>query len=746
MSETEGRCAYVHESADAAPAGWECPHPTDDGERCVFHRPAGDASAERVAAAFEAAVAAGESDPRRRRFHGATIERLALPEGTLLAPDRSHTVDLADASVGELALGGATVGSDLRLDGATVDGGFEAGGLTCYGDLRCQDLRAASVDLAKATVDGVADFAFATIDGSFSVTRADLGRLAVSDAEIDGTLSANLVRVDERTELNSAAVGGSVLAADATFAGEVRAMGASVGGALAFTGSAFGDGFNGNDASADHGMTVDGPVVFKGVTVRGPTDFRYATFRAPVQFHPEQHSTETRFDGAVDFERATFEAGFDFRETVFDGRLYVADATVSGRGRLDGAELARGLTLDRTETTAPLSATGVRVGGPLSIVACEFDGPVALDGGVVAGEVDCNGGERGEATRFGAGLSLAGAECRSGVDLRWVTCGGPVAFHDPETESRTTFGDAVDATGARFDGGLDARSVRFDHLAGFEDVRAGDDIRLDESEIGRLRSDVAPAEAGDDRPTVSLRRGSIDEGAIAHPGDGTVTYDLADARVGRIRIDADDGPVGPLAAVRFLGTEFDGFRFAPYHGALEATGWRLHDCEGAADLPEPDPGPRRLETTYQQAKTGANAVGDATAAAEFFRREMRHRRAGHAADLRSTRGTDRAVAAYDWLANAVLDATAGYGERPGWTLLSSLAVVVAFAGGYAALGDPADSASELLLFSFQSFITFVVGPAPAETFAVRLLSSVQGFLGAFLVALFVFALTRSVDR
>lgn len=744
MSESEG-CGYVHEDADAAPAGWECPHPADGDDRCVFHRPAGDESAERVAAAFESAVAAGESDPRRRRFYGATIERLAVPEGTLLAGERSHAVDLADATVGELAVDGVTVGSDLRLDGATVEGTLGARDFTCFGDLRCESLRAASVDLREAAVDGVADFAFAAIDGSFSVTQADLGYLSLGDATVGGNVNANRVRVDGRVSINSATVEGPVFAVDATFDGEVRMMGTSVGGALVFTDSTFGDGFNGNDASADHEMTVDGPTVFKGVTVDGSTDFRYATFEGTVQFHPEQHSTETRFDGAVDFEHATFEAGFDFREAVFDGRLYVADATLSGPGRLDGAELTRGLTLDSTESTAPLSATAARIGGPLSMVDCEFGGTVAFDGAVVDGEIDCNGGEPDGATAFGSRLSLAGAACRSGVDLRWIACEGPVAFHDAETARRTTFGDAVDATGARLDGGLDARSVRFDHLLGLEGVRAGADLRLDESEIGSLRSDVAPA-ADRDRPTVTARRASVDEGRIAHPGDGTVTYDLADARIGRVRVDAGDGAVGPLAGVRFLGTEFDGFRFAPYHGALEATGWRLHHVEGATDLPEADPEPRRLESTYQQAKTGANDVGDATAAAEFFRQEMRHRRAGHAAAVRSKRGTDRAVAAYDWLANAVLDATAGYGERPGWTMISSLAVVVAFAGGYAALGVSADAPSELLLFSFQSFITFVVGPAPAESFAVRLLSSAQGFLGAFLVALFVFALTRSVDR
>ena len=745
MTETEGRCEYVHEDADAAPAGWECPHPADSADRCVFHRPAGDASAERVAAAFEAAVAAGESDPRRRRFYGATIERLAFPAGTLLASDRSHAVDLADATVGDLDVEGATVGSDLRLDGAAVEGGFDAERLTCFGDLRCQNLDAERVDLKEATIDGVADFAFAAIDGSFSVTRAVLGRLALSDAEVGGTVSANLVRVDERTELNSATVGGSVLAVDATFDGEVRAMGASVDGALAFTDSAFGDGVNGNDASADHGMRVGGPTVFKGVAVDGSTDFRYATFEGPVECHPEQHSTETRFDGAVDFEHATFEAGFDFRGAVFEGRLYVTDATLSGPGQLDGTELSRGITLDHTEATAPLSATSSRIGGPLSMIDCEFAGPVSLDGAVVDAEIDCNGGDSDGATEFGSRLSLAGAECRSGVDLRWIACEGPVSFHDPQTAGRTTFGDAVDATGASLADGLDARSVRFDHLVGLEDIRAGGDLRLDDSEIGHLRSDVTPvAEA--DRTTVTARQASVTEGRIAHPGDGTVTYDFADARIGRVRVEADDGLVRPLAAVRFLGTEFDGFRFAPYHGALDASGWRLHDAAGAADLPESDPAPRRLESTYQQAKTGANDVGDATAAAEFFRREMRYRRAGHAAAFRSNRGPDRAVAAYDGLANTVLDATAGYGERPGWTMLSSLAVVVAFAGAYAALGVPADAPVELLLFSFQSFITFVVGPAPAESFAVRLLSSAQGFLGAFLVALFVFALTRSVDR
>lgn len=52
-----------------------------------------------------------------------------------------------------------------------------------------------------------------------------------------------------------------------------------------------------------------------------------------------------------------------------------------------------------------------------------------------------------------------------------------------------------------------------------------------------------------------------------------------------------------------------------------------------------------------------------------------------------------------------------------------------------------------LLFSFQRFITFILGPPPSPPlFGLRLASAVEGFIGAFFVALFVFTLTRSIDR
>ena len=52
-----------------------------------------------------------------------------------------------------------------------------------------------------------------------------------------------------------------------------------------------------------------------------------------------------------------------------------------------------------------------------------------------------------------------------------------------------------------------------------------------------------------------------------------------------------------------------------------------------------------------------------------------------------------------------------------------------------------------LLLSIQSFITFILGSNPVDAgFGPQLLSATEGFIGAFLIAVFVFSLTRSIHR
>jgi hypothetical protein len=85
-------------------------------------------------------------------------------------------------------------------------------------------------------------------------------------------------------------------------------------------------------------------------------------------------------------------------------------------------------------------------------------------------------------------------------------------------------------------------------------------------------------------------------------------------------------------------------------------------------------------------------------------------------------------------------------------IVFSIGLVAVFTAAYAATGEPlagveTPSTLAYFLFSFQSFIAFVVGsPSGTDALTIRFLSAFEGFLGAFIVGLFVFVLTRQVHR
>ncbi len=306
---------------------------------------------------------------------------------------------------------------------------------------------------------------------------------------------------------------------------------------------------------------------------------------------------------------------------------------------------------------------------------------------------------------------------------------------------------------------------------------------------------------------VDLRGSRIDGGRLRFGTPGAVVYDLARGRVGDGVADAPE--CAPLAHVRFLRTDFDGFDFtagedidlrrADYEihtlrsGAAARAGrarartraaaqvgtdddwldtcadtepravvdsWATpDDASPVAELQSEDDAttattePIDVEKTYLKAKQGASDRGNATAAGRFFRREMLARRRYHRHQASTGGVCSRLGAVSDWLQNTAIGVTTGYGERPGYVVVWSLGVVAAGSVVYAVALDastppPDFGPAEYVVFSAQSFVSFVVGPPlqPASNVWLRAATATQGFLGAFLVALFVFALTRRVHR
>lgn len=239
---------------------------------------------------------------------------------------------------------------------------------------------------------------------------------------------------------------------------------------------------------------------------------------------------------------------------------------------------------------------------------------------------------------------------------------------------------------------------------------------------------------------IDLTATTVSAGRLHLPKTGTLVYDLTDATLGEVSLVNGTPREKLFDYFRFQNTTFEGFDFGSYRSVLHEADWKLHEiCEDDSLVEQPEtPSAGELETTYLKAKNGANEIGDTKAAAEFFRQEMLSRRAQY---LPYEPGR--------WIANALLDFTTGYGERPSRVVVVSVATIFAFSGVFAVLRPQPlyNTPIGYLVLSLQSFITLVLGGAEDVGGPwIRLLAQIEGFIGAFLIALFVFTLTRSIHR
>lgn len=378
------------------------------------------------------------------------------------------------------------------------------------------------------------------------------------------------------------------------------------------------------------------------------------------------------------------------------------------------------------------------------------------------GRGSADGASLGVATfddgRFGE-LSLAGVRVARAVSFEDVLVSGNLTFTPDAVEDDTVDVGYVSWRGADLQAGTirepDATRVVHD----FAGATLGD-MRLDgrsDQLLDRLRF-LRTEFAGFDfskQPSIDLDTASHS----IHELSGVEPATLATLRAVRDTVDGlhpavDGNVIG--AASRGNETDFDAVDpdAAPTDTAAKAaevaaervaagdTSW-----EGESSLDD-------LETTYLMAKTGASQVGDSAASGQFFVKERTYRRHRHwaAAWDGGSAHSLRLRRASAWLRNWLFAITAGYGERPFRTILASAGTVVLFSLPHLYLepsveGTANPSYADYLVFSFQSFITFIVGSTLDDPpLTIRVVSSIEGFLGAFFVALFVFALTRQVHR
>lgn len=321
------------------------------------------------------------------------------------------------------------------------------------------------------------------------------------------------------------------------------------------------------------------------------------------------------------------------------------------------------------------------------------------------------------------------------VMFSYATFHGPVELWNGNFESMvdcwgTQFRGPVDARYARFQGFVTIQEATFNNGADFHGVRFEESVELD-----RIQTPDS---------VIDLSEATIEAGSI-HQSAPPAHFDLTDATLGNVTLSGPkDVPI--FDTLRVVETDFSDFDFAAHRPLLDDD-WTLHRF---APTETDSPTVSKLESTYLRARNGADESGDNTAASAFFLKEMQYRR-----KRLFTRFTDgsgvqnRAIGLGRWLTNWFFNVTCGYGERPLRTVGVSGIVVVAFAGIYRGLGilEPGASAIAYLTLSLQTFVALILGRIPTQdSLAVQFTGAFQAFTGAFLIALFVFALTRSVRR
>ncbi|TKX67579.1 hypothetical protein EXE45_13900 [Halorubrum sp. SP9] len=504
---------------------------------------------------------------------------------------------------------------------------------------------------------------------------------------------------------------------------------------------------------------------------RETIDFRHAEFGAVV-------CRKTEFAQPVDFSGATFDPGAappadpgtDVLDPTLESVPFGIDfsrATFSDFLELKSALFRRPALFREAQFDRAVSAGHARFLDHASFLAADFDDLAMFNDALFRRDA------RFQAARF---FDLADFKraCFGGrVNFDRVLCEGDLEVDESDFVEPPPDGP-VRSTPA-FRGSLSADMAVVTGRLSLNRVAVADDVRVRDAELSRIRFESP--DTGGETGYVDLSRSTVNRGTLGQPAaEGEMLYDLYRATLGDVKFSGDADEL-LSTRIRILRTRYDGFDFTDEDSVdlSRVDNW-IHRFEVdpmalpcyCGDGPEHvgryiiddavcprhdrESDNAALQATYAYAKNGADEAGDNVSAGAFFYREMRFNRAEYFDNaLRGDAESGvlgRVRNGSRWTRSWLLAASTGYGELPYRVVVTSLALIGGFGyvywnwSGLAAEQGPV----EALIFSFQSFISFVLGPPGTTTLVQEILSAVEGFVGAFLIALFVFTFTRRIHR
>ncbi|MFB6224416.1 MAG: pentapeptide repeat-containing protein [Haloarcula sp.] len=663
-------------------------------------------------------------------------------KGFNLAGATLDEVDLTHARViGDAVLTDATIG-ELHLDQARIEERF-----ICTG-----------AEMGTVTADGarfemVCDLHNTIITDECRLNEVHVdGILALTESEVDCPLFLNKSIIHGDLGITGTTLRGQVLAEHLRVHGECNAVDLTAAEVISFRRGEFDDivDFSGakfqSEARFDMNTTFRGEVRFDdadfqrqarfaGTHFNSQADFNAVTFNDVATFAGAQFSDavafgqQTEFNTRADFTRVTFDAA-----ALFD------------TARIQSAEFTNAVCEDvlslKSAQTGSLTLTEASLGN-FDCQEIDCDGRLRLEDAVVEGTIDFS------SSTFVDSVILHSASIDGNIDATDASFGDELDCR--ETVVAGTVRLTATENDLRCDSSADSGEAMIEGCAGFSGSELDTLVLAGAVVKGTVLAERAHIDSGTIAPgeesetTIQLTGTTVRTGTLAPPETGAVQFNLRQTVLGDVTLEPGPDSTSPLAPYWIVRAEFDGFRFTEHRELLVAEDWRLHGAPAEASL-----SPTDLEVTYLAAKNGANQVGARNAAGEFFKRELRNRRRDYRSGISTGSFRSRLKAGLAWGTNKTLDVTAVYGESSSRVIATAVLTIGAFSALSLLLEPTSLGISPIArrtLFSTQVFTAFIFGqPEVPTTELFQWLTAIESFLGAFLIGLFIFALTRSVSR
>lgn len=470
-----------------------------------------------------------------------------------------------------------------------------------------------------------------------------------------------------------------------------------------------------------------------------------AVFDGQVQasaasFSPDADVTLSRakFRDRVCFNKAKILTEFDMWNAEFEGDAMFRGTTFGDQVRANWVDFRRYADFYNADFHSDLDLGGAFFHKSLGLSECNIDGSlyfdtdydgcdaygISVEAATNLNNLIVNGDFSAQRSSFSELVNFNNITIHGNTDLSNSKFGGVTTFN------MATFKKDFIMTAAVFQKGSRFCHCRFNQEANFEMTEFNASTKL---------NDIVS------NSPIKLNECTLKSGTIKQPEDEDTYFDLTRATLGDIDLKPQTKDV--FNHYKIHKTEFNGFDFS-HHMELYSNEYEIHTYECGQDTSYPTTA--ELVSTYLKSKNGANRVGATTAASRFFMKEMTFRRILHWDNCSCKRKTvvERTKSFILWISNWFLNISCGYGERPLRTIGVALFVILLYTPIYMFLNT---SQNETLVssisFSTQAFTALIFGQSSTPVpLSIQFIGATQGFVGAFLIALFVFALTRSIHR